>query len=229
MVDVDEFCGRLLFDFELYFRERHLSKALTQSRSSCREIIHTCLDVDPDYIIELGTNYGLSTLSLAYAQTLLGKSSSTITTIDIKHDLWLTKTPGIQKGLILNARLKPGDIRTITSDFLDVIPGGVVRAGKVLVFYDIHDTVKDSYADRFLRDWVPLLVKGSVLVHDFYAPHIANWLNRDDPIYPVSTAQHYSGVSFEGYPECKKIVDWLNSNHRDMLVIPDTLLVKFDL
>lgn len=104
MVGIQDFCSRLVNDFIFYFGNKR--NLLTQSIESCKTIIKECIAIEPDYVVEIGTNYGLSTLSLAYGLKILGKDESALTTTDIFHNLWLNETPEVQKGLLLNSTLK---------------------------------------------------------------------------------------------------------------------------
>jgi len=143
---------------------------LTQNAISCKSILKICLDVESDYVLEIGTNYGLSTLSIAYALHLLGKDLSCFTTTDIDHSHWINETPTIQTGLILNSELDIKRIKTVQEDFIKLSPQGLVKPGKVLVFYDIHDTVSVTYMEKFIQDWIPLFDQGCIMVHDCYPP-----------------------------------------------------------
>jgi hypothetical protein len=229
MVSINEFCDRLTNDFSNFFRQRGALNLLTQSRDSCKAILKICLDVEPDYVLEIGTNYGLSTLSIAYALNLLGKDLSCLTTTDIDHHYWTEETPTIQRGLLLNSEIDVRRIRTVREDFIKLSPQGLIKPGKVLVFYDIHDTASVSYMEKFIAEWIPLFDHGYVLVHDCYPPLEAYWIPRDDPVYPVSSATHFSGMKFEGYRECKIIIDHLNSTGRGVFAVPGTSIIKFSI
>ena len=150
MVSINEFCDRLMAGFVDHFQARGAMRSLTQSMGSCKAIIKRCIDAEPDYVLEMGTNYGLSTLSLAYAMTVLGLPVSCITTTDIDHSLWTGKTPDIQRALLESAGIDPSEIRTLTRDFQLVDPSEMVSVGKALVFYDIHDTSTVSHMRRFI-------------------------------------------------------------------------------
>lgn len=227
MVNINEFCDRLVDDFSAYFREKLSLQLLTQDKASCKAIIKTCIDVEPDYVIEIGTNYGLSTLSLAYALKLLGKPLSALTTTDIAHHHWKKETPVIQRGLLLNSEINISEIQTVCHDFKTLPPQPFIKPGKVLVFYDIHDTNTVSYMEEFIYGWIPLFDYGYVMVHDCYIPPSAYWIDRDNPVYPVSTATHFSGITFEGYKECKTLIDWFNSKGRFISPLPNTSIIKF--
>jgi hypothetical protein len=227
MVSIDEFCDRLMGGFSAYFEQRQALRLITQSKASCKAIVKTCLHIEPDYVLEIGTNYGLSTLSLAYALKLLGKDLSALTTTDIELGHWLNETPGIQRALLLNAEIDLSHIQAVRGDFILMPPQRMVRPGKVLVFYDIHDTATVSYMEKFIAEWIPLFDHGYVMVHDCYLPKTAYWIDRNNPDLPVSSATHFSGLSLEGYKECKVLVDWLNAGHRAIRALPGTSIVRF--
>jgi len=227
MVSIDDFCERLMGGFSAYFEQRQALRLITQSKASCKAIVKACLHIEPDYVLEIGTNYGLSTLSLAYALKLLGKDLSALTTTDIELGHWLDETPGIQRALLLNAEIDLSHIQAVRGDFILMPPQRMVRPGKVLVFYDIHDTATVSYMEKFIAEWIPLFDHGYVMVHDCYPPKSAYWIPRDDPVYPVTKGRHFSGMEFEGYPECKVLVDWFNVTDRSIHAIPGTSIVQF--
>lgn len=227
MVNINEFCERLVSDFTGYFRSKQSLHLLTQDKSSCKAIVKACLEIEPDYVLDIGTNYGLSTLSLAYAFTILGKDLSGITTTDVDHRHWLEETPAIQRGLLLNSGIDVSKIARVHEDFIKLEPESMVRRGKVLVFYDIHDTSTVSYMEKFLGKWIPAFDYGYVMVHDCYLPKSAYWIDRNNPVYPVSSATHFSGISFEGYKECATLVEWLNTGKRSIYAVPGTSIVRF--
>jgi hypothetical protein len=227
MVSIPEFCDRLIGNATNYFRKKNSLKLLTQSKASCKAIIKSCIDAEPDCVLEIGTNYGLSTLSLAYALKVLGKPMYEITTVDVDHSHWIKETPEIQKGLLLNAGIAMPDVKTITGDFSKLDPKSCARPRKMFAFYDIHDTVSQSYMAIFLRDWLPRIESGIVMVHDFCLEGSDYWLDRDNPVYPTSRAVHASGRAYEGYAECKVLIDYLNSFGIDVEDYPGTMLVSF--
>jgi len=229
MVSTSEFCERLVGDFKLHFRRMRSVHLLTQSIASCNAIIEACLDINPDYVLDIGTNYGLSTLSLAQALKLLGKDLSVLTTTDIDHSHWLNETPEIQKGLLLNSEICTDEIHAVCSDFMDLDPGSMIRPGKVLVFYDIHDSPSVSMMGRFLEQWLPRFTEGYVMVHDFYLAHSGYWIDRDVPECPVSTAEHFSGHVFEGFKECRVLIEWMNSIDKHLRVLEGVSVIGFDL
>jgi hypothetical protein len=227
MVDINEFCNRLIDDFTAYFREKLSLNLLTQDKISCKAIIKACIEIEPDYVLEIGTNYGLSTLSLAYALKLLGKPLSVLTTTDIVHHHWTKETPIVQRGLLLNSNININEIQTVRQDFKVLLPQDLIKPGKVLVFYDIHDTVTVSYMEEFIHKWIPLFDYGYVMVHDCYIPPSCHWMDRNNPVYPVTSATHFSGITFEGYKECKMLIDWFNATGRFIHPIPGTSILKF--
>jgi hypothetical protein len=227
MVNINEFCDRLIMDMTSHLRQRSRMDLLCQSRASCKAIVKSCIDIEPDYVLELGTNYGLSTLSLAYALTILGKCLSALTTIDIDHGHWLNETPDIQRGLLLNAGIDLKNIRVVSGDFNLLNPQWLLKEGKVLVFYDIHDTGSVSYMKKFIEEWIPLFDHGYVMVHDCYPLGRAYWIDRNNPDLPVSSAKHFSGLSLEGYGECKVLIDWLNEQKRSVCIFPEVPTIKF--
>ena len=228
MLNINEFCMRLVGSMLSYLRDRNALNLLTQNETSCKAIIKTCIDIEPDYVVEIGTNYGLSTLSLAYALKFLGKEVSDLTTIDISHDHWKNETPGIQQDVLGPNGININGIKTVTEDFIKLHPEPFMREGKVLVFYDIHDTEDVSYAQKFLDEWIPLFDYGHVLFHDFNILGKNPWIRMDKKL-PLSTAKHFSGLPFEGYKECKVVIDWMNETHRKVRKIPQTSIAGFQI
>ena len=180
MVSTSEFCERLVGEFKSYFRRIYSPQLLAQSVASCTAIVNACRDIKPDYVLDIGTNYGLSTLSLAYALKSMGKDLSVLTTTDIDHSHWLNETPEIQKGLLLDSEIRIGEIRAVCDDFMNLNPQDMVRKGNVLVFYDIHDSPSVSMMERFIADWMPRFDGGRVMVHDFYLAHSGYWIDREN-------------------------------------------------
>jgi len=229
MVSIAEFCNRLMEGFEFYFRQRDSMRLITQSRESCRAILKACIEIEPDYVLDIGTNYGLPCLSLAYGLITLGKNLSVLTTSDIDLKHWLEETPIVQQELLADCRMDVHRIHAVQEDFNRIDPNSFVQRGKVLVFYDIHDTTTPpiSYMRTFLDTWMPLFDHGQMMIHDFFLPGIQHWMDPDDPMYAITKARHISGLEFEGYPECKVLVDWLNQSERKLYPVPSTSVLKF--
>ena len=55
-----------------------------------RALMDLCDRIDPEYVVDIGTNLGSSCLALASAMCLQHKDISRVTTIDIHRGLWMT-------------------------------------------------------------------------------------------------------------------------------------------
>jgi len=226
------FCRDLVDNFTEYCNKTYgYEKYPNQDRISCEAIVESCLDVKPDYVLDIGTNFGASTLSLAYGLKTLGKSLSAMTTIDYSLKHWREETPAVQKVLLEEHGIDPVMIPSVCADFQSLNPSNFVKSGKALVFYDIHDTLKHSFMTDFLNKWLPSFSEGSrIMVHDFSAvPKDFISPYKPDPKNPRSRLEHFSGVTFEGFMEVEILVRWLNERKKQSHGVADTSIMWFDL
>jgi len=181
--------------------------------------------------LDIGTNFGASTLALAFGLKSLGKNLSILTTIDYDLKHWQKETRLVQKELIIEYGIDPTSINGICADFQSLNPNNFVKSGKALVFYDIHDTLKHSFMTDFLNKWLPSFSEGSrIMVHDFSAvPKDFISPYKPDPKNPRSRLEHFSGVTFEGFMEVEILVRWLNERKKQSHGVVDTSIMWFDL
>ena len=216
-----EYCGKT-YGYEKYPNQDHVS---------CQSIVDACLETKPDYVLDIGTNFGASTLSLAFGLKSLGKSLSSLTVIDYSLKHWREETQLVQKQLMAEHGINANAIREVCADFQTLNPKDFVMDGKALVFYDIHDTLKHSFMTDFIDRWIPLFSSGSrIMVHDFSAvPDDFVSPYKPDPKNPRSRLKHFSGVTFEGFMEVEILVRWLNKMVKQVHGVPDTSVMRFDL
>jgi len=199
-----------------YFNRVYKQPFSNQTVESCMAIYNLCKDVNPDYVVEMGTNHGASTFALAMAMDDMGKDLSCITSIDLDHLKW-KESFKIQSYLLNNYGLEIGKIKTITGDFNNINPEDVVDPSKkIFVFYDMHDH-KGPWSQRLLDLWVPLI--DSIAVHDIYPVDESFELVQDE-ISPRTKIQYMDGQYFAGFNECARIIKWLNMNKIKMRVFP---------
>jgi hypothetical protein len=228
------FCRKLIKNYSEFFKKEYKMETYpNQSVLSCLCLIAKCIEINPDYVIDIGTNYGASTLSLAYALKKLGKDLSCLITIDKELSYWAKTISEVQNKLMGEYDINPCRINMITADFKDIDPLKIIKSdSKNLLFYDIHDVKDVSFFDWFIKNWVPLL-KGSIIgIHDAslvpknfqYQP-----AEKEDPDYPHVLAHHYSGKTVSGYSECNVIIDWLNDIKKDFYSVKDTSIIFIEL
>lgn len=233
MADLNtDFCKRLVDNLTEYCGKTYgYEKYPNQDHVSCQSIVDACLEVKPDYVLDIGTNFGASTLSLAFGLKSLGRDLSVLTAIDYSLKHWQTETKVVQKELLEENGINVGAIREVCADFQTLNPKDFIKTGKALVFYDIHDTLKHSFMTDFIERWLPLFSSGSrIMVHDFSAvPKDFVSSYKPDPQNPRSMGEHFSGQTFEGFMEVEVLVGWLNKTGRQAHDVPDTSVMWFDL
>lgn len=225
----EEFLNELVENFSNFFKEAYNQEIYpNQNIESCMALYNMCLSMNPDYVIDIGTNYGASTLSFAYALKVLNKSLSLLTTIDrdLKH--WRNETPEFQHGLLKRAGLDIKQIDVIESDFLALEPSKLLKKdSKCLLFYDIHDSDVESYSDKFLLNWVPKLSNAIVAVHDCSCVK-ENFVLRIFEGYTMTKSEHFSGKIFAGFEECRRFIEWANEIKKEIFSIPKTSIIYFE-
>ena len=191
-----------------YFNRVYKQPFSNQTIESCLAIYNLCKDENPDYVVEIGTNHGASTVALAMAMKDLGNDLSCITSIDLDHLKW-KESFKIQSFLLNNYDLKIGKIKTVTGDFNNVNPEDIVDPSKkTFVFYDMHDH-NGPWSQRLLDLWVPLV--GFVAVHDIYPVDESFELIQDEKS-PRTKIQYMDGQYFAGFNECFRIIKWANTH-----------------
>lgn len=227
----DEFCKILINNFTEYCEKVYgYVKYPNQNQVSCQAIVDSCLEINPDFVLDIGTNFGASTLSLAYGLKKLGKGMSELTTIDYNHAHWIKETPLIQKNLLIEHGINIDDIHAVCSDFQKLDPQNFVKQGKALIFYDIHDTINHSFMSDFVDKWIPILMCGRVMAHDFSLVKKGYVLSpATDPNYPRIMIEHFSGDVFAGFKECETLIQWTNKVKKPVFSIPGTSIIGFNL
>lgn len=211
-IELQEYFKNLIENFSDYFEKNHDQKFTNQSINTCLSIYGLCLEKNPDYIIEIGTNYGASMFSLMMAMKSLNKNLSCITSIDLDHKKWL-KSFDIQSDLINTYDLNLRAVKIITKDFNKVNPVPLLDGKKnVFIFYDMHDH-KGPWSQRLLDIWYPLLNTGTIAVHDI-TPVESNFEFEDD--LNRSKAVYKNGQNYAGFNECARIINWANSNNIEL-------------
>jgi len=182
-----------------------------QGVGTCLALYGLCLLTRPEYVVEVGTGYGASTIAFAQAMLRQGKSPGRITTIcRRKHArFWRVATPRIQGELIEGLRLQ--DIHAIEAEFQDVDPASALPTHDVLVFYDIHDT-DQFYSRALLEKWIPRIERGFVAIHDFSPVQPGKDVDNSRKAWLRTQATHFSGTKYRGYGEVAPIIWWLNEH-----------------
>lgn len=201
-------------NFKEVFKTKHNKIYTNQSVEGCQDLFKICVNHPPDQIIEVGTNYGTSTIAFALAMEALGKDLSTITTIDLSHNFW-RDTPEIQeealKGILSQSLT---NIKTVTGDFnsIDIKDLLYDWSNKILIFYDMHDHT-GPWSLRLLNEWIPYIKKegkqGVCLVHDI-SPVSDDYKVVCDDKSPRSKAKYFGGQTYAGFMECKRLINWAN-------------------
>jgi len=224
-----EFLNKLVNNYSKFFKETYeKEKYPNQDIHSCTALYDLCVSLNPDFVIDIGTNFGASTLSLSFALKTLGKPLSLLTTIDKSQRHWKEETPEIQQELLEKEGLDLKQIKTIESDFISLDAAQFVRKDvKIFVFYDIHDNNSETYSDKFLLNWVPLLGEAVVTVHDCSHVSESYVLRTDYKGYTMTKLRHFSGKLFAGFGECKRFIEWANEKEKDVFNVPKTSLIYF--
>jgi len=222
------FLEELVKNYSGYFKETYdQDRYPNQSIESCQALFEMCVDMDPDFIIDIGTNFGASTFSFAHALKTMGKPLSLLTTIDLSHGHWRERTPNIQHDLLKKENLDMRQIKTVESDFSLLDPSDFLKEGKGVVFYDIHDNDQQTFSDKLLQNWVPRLKEALVIVHDCSLVPESYVLRTGYTNYTMTKLQHFSGKFFAGFGECAPIIQWLNDKKIDVSSVPLTSLIYF--
>jgi len=227
---MNDFLKTLINNYSVYFKKTYdQEKYPNQDENSCEFLYNACMDVNPDYIIDIGTNFGASTLSLAYALTRLGHNLETLTTIDYSHIHWETVTPVIQKNILEESGIDIKKIVSICKDFKAIDPLEIIKKdARYLIFFDIHDTLDFSFSSLFLDSWIPLVPNSFICMHDFSAvPETFQLIQGIDKSSPRTKARHFSGQLFSGFKECETVIDWMNINKIMIESVPNTSIIHF--
>jgi len=212
-----DFINRMIQNFDAYCRRENGNDFTDQRESSCETIYDLCVKEDPDGVIEVGTNFGSSTLSLMYALKGLKKPLSALTTIDRDHQNWHRSGSIIQKDLLNEYEINPAEINLVRGDFRYIDPLSLIDPDKkYVIFYDIHDEINIDSSSKFLAEWEPLLKNAVIMYHDF------NRIESPGSDHPsnMSVGTSFDGRHYLGYTECEKIISWVNERKVE---IGDTL------
>ena len=194
-----------------------------QNDISCEFITKACIARDPDFAFDIGTSYGASALSTAYALKQLGKDESLLTMIDIDFTSWDKSISDIQKDLLKKYNINPNKIKRIHEHFYGLDPKILLPEGKkFFIFYDIHDIEGQfSLSRRFLAQWLPRVKNGLMAFHDMSVV--------DESYVPIDeehvVSRHFTGKLLSGFKECTMIVDWLNRYKINFASVPDTSII----
>jgi hypothetical protein len=226
------FCKKMLANYSEFFKEKYKQEVYpNQDVKSCLSLITKCIEFNPDYVIDIGTNYGASTLSFAYALKKLGKDLSCLTTVDMEASYWKNTISRVQCDLMGEYDINPYRIKVVTSDFKVLDPKKIIpENSKIFLFYDIHDILSFSFFEKFIKDWAPLLKGAYIGIHDIsLVPKDFQFIGEDDPDYPHINADHFSGKTVNGFIECKVIMDWLNSIGKDFYPVENTSVIYIEM
>lgn len=219
---MEKFFNQLIGGFSGFFSVNYDTDIYpNQTYDSIRFIYDKCMEINPDAVIDIGTNFGASTIAAAKALHDLKKNLDIMTTIDLDHDHWKNKTPIIQKHLLDGMNIS--DIKTITSDFKLITPE-IDEKKKYFVFYDIHDTNEYSFVEKFLNEWVPKFNNSIIAFHDVSVVPNDFVLLQSSEQYPMAKIE-YNDIWYAGYSECEKIVQWAKNNKISLNNVPETSIV----
>ena len=225
----EKFLEELVENYSNFFKEVHGREVYpNQDIVSCQALFDLCVKLSPDFVIDIGTNYGASTLTLAYALKTIGKPLSLLTTIDKSHGHWNEQTLSIQNALLKKEGLDMSKIKTVESDFSSLDPTQFLRKDvKGFIFYDIHDNNLYTFSDRFLLNWVPLLGESIVAIHDCSFVPESHILRENYNDYTMTKHTHFSGKTYAGFNECEPIIKWANEKRCDIFDVPYTSIIYF--
>jgi len=202
---------QLIDEFRIHFRAEYDIAYTNQTVESCQVLYNIVVQEKPNNIIEIGTNYGASTVSMALALKELNIPLSTMTTIDVSHDHWKKRTPIVLQKLIAEQELDITEIKTITGDFVSINPKEIINVNvKTLIFYDIHDH-KGPWSLRLMNLWYPLIKNGVFIVHDI-TPVDADFVLKNNLECQQSKATYFNGQTYAGFLECARLITWANEN-----------------
>ena len=216
---------KLMNNYDDHFLELYGKKYPNQTIKSCIAFYETCIKEKPEKIIEIGTNYGASTISMALGAIDIGMPLSEITTIDLSHEHWKKRTPVVQKDLLEILGLDISLINTVTTDFNQVNPKDFIPVGKkTLIFYDMHDH-KGPWSLKLFNEWYPLVSEGAFIIHDITPVH-KSFVLVDDPISPRSKATYFNGQDYAGFMECQRLIEWANEHKIILTDFPGGVLFR---
>ena len=216
---MQEFFEKMIGSFSEHFKKtRGKDTYPNQTVDSCVALYNLCKNSNPDIVVDVGTNYGASTISLIAALADSNKDLSAMTTIDVDHYHWIKETPGIQRELLRQYKYDCRKINTVTKNFGVIDPRELLLPDKkILIFYDMHDH-KGPFSIKLLTEWVPLIKSGLVVFHDLTP--VADDFEFLPERRPRSKAKHFSGMMFAGFAECERIVKWLNKKRISINIVP---------
>jgi len=209
------FFEEIIQRFKQVFKKLHNVEFTNQSVQSCKDLYDLCLKKSPDKIIEIGTNYGASTISFAKAFKDLGKPLDSILTFDISHEFWI-RSQELFSDILMRENIDISLIKYVSKDFNTLNPEEIITSDKTLLFYDIHDH-KGPWSQKLVSRWVPLL-NGTTVVHDITEVD-ENFEIIKDEKSPRSKAMHFSGRYFAGFNECERIIKWANEHNVNLGII----------
>ena len=195
-------------------------------------LMELCDRADPDFVVDIGTNYGVSCLALASAMTLQGKSMDAVTTIDIHRGLWM-RTLSKWDNWFANFGMDAKAITALEVDFKALLPKDIIPEGdQGMVFFDIHDHDDGSSVANspiFIKDWLPLISKGIVAAHDMN-PCDENWERPRHwgTVPSADVVECWTGQWFRGFGEVKTFIDLFNKYEVAPQVIEGTSLIWFE-
>jgi len=199
---------QIVQNFTKHFEDCHDKAFTTQNVRSCLDIYNACKEANPDHVVEMGTNHGASTLSICLAMNGLGKPLSNITTMDLSHVAWL-EAPKIQGGIPEIAAMDLSLVKYVTGDFKNIDPLPVKSAGKLFVFYDIHDHTF-PLSQKFLDEWLPYIRDGVIAIHDISEVPSNYVLPESDTKRSKAV---YKDKMYAGFAECETFVNWAVANN----------------
>ena len=208
---LNRFFGNAISNLENHFEADHAPKRFTcQTARSMLSIYDLCMEIEPDHVVEVGTNHGGSTLAIIMALRDLHRTLGNITSIDLTHKTWMD-VPQIHANIVKGMGIDFSLVKTISGDFSKIEPSrSVIPAGKTSVFYDMHDH-EGPWSQILLDNWVPLIEDGFVAIHDFSKVPDGYTPKQDDR--PRSAAKYtYTSQTYSGFAEVKRVIEWANDN-----------------
>jgi len=207
------FFETMINNFKDHFLKERKKEFTNQTVESCMDIYNVCKEVHPDSVIEIGTNYGASTLALSLSMKDMNKDLSNILTIDLHHTYWL-RTRNVQELILKEEGLKIERVKFLSKNFNEIDPMDIVEGDKkVLIFYDIHDH-DGPWSQKLLDSWIPLIKNGAFMIHDI-SPVPDNFefkIDKSDR-RPRSKIKYLkTNKSYAGFAECGRIINWANKN-----------------
>jgi hypothetical protein len=222
---IETFGAKLLTNYARKWGDR---KRVYELHPYVRALYGLCILADPHFIIEVGTERGVSTLTFAKAMRDLGRPLHRITTIDADHSMW-KETRLVQQELLVQEYIEHSSINTLTMNFMDVEPvvcfdAKVPHLSRHLLYYDIHDRpdLGHCYSHIFLEQWVPRVRNGIVAIDNM---HVSPEPAKD--YYSPSDARDRFNRHWWGFGECQVIVNWANCQGVYLAPIEDAGMAYF--